>query len=140
LTVLGGVYGPCFCRYHGSLVKQPAYEANMPIRILFAFVMMLVIAGPALAGTVTAEGGKISWQSTQCTAPSPPGSLPSNPETRANEMNAGVTAHNAFGEKVQAYDACLGSEAEHDANAASASIVAAAQAMIDAEQKKATEK
>ena len=107
----------------------------MLARFVFVTTIFALFAGPARAGTVMAEGGKIAWQSTQCSPPAAPPSLSKNPEMRANDMNARVTDYNNFTQAAQAYSECVSREAEHDANAASEAIVAAAQATIDGEQK-----
>jgi hypothetical protein len=109
----------------------------MPLRFVSVLAIFALFAAPALAGDVTISNGKTAWQSTQCKIPAPPSSLANNPETPANDLNARVAAFNAFTQDVQAYAACMSREAEHDANAASEAIVAAAQAVIDQEQKKA---
>jgi len=109
-----------------------------PTIAIIAATFLALSAQPAAAGTVTVKDGQVSWQSTRCTAPAPPPSLQKNPETPANDINARVADYNAFSRAVQAYDACIGGEAQTDANTVSQAIVAAAQSVIEDEQRTAT--
>jgi len=109
-----------------------------PTILTLAAAVFAFSAAPAKAGTVSVKDGQVSWQSTRCTAPVPPPSLSNNPETAANDMNARVADYNAFSHAVQAYDTCIGNEAQTDANTVSQAIVAAAQAVIEDEQRTAT--
>lgn len=78
----------------------------------------------------------VSWKSTQCAEPSPPAALPSNPETPADAMNAGVIAYENYTKAGNAYMNCLASEAMRDSKTGGQSVSDEAQAMINAEHNK----
>jgi len=107
----------------------------MLIRFAPALITLTLFATPALAGNVTVTAdGKMSWQSTQCTVPTPPPSLSKNPETPANSMNARVTEYNAYVHAAESYMNCVSDEASRDAAGTSQMIVKTAQDIISREQ------
>ncbi len=103
----------------------------------FVFFAVSVLASvPAMAGTVTASGGQVNWQSTQCTPPASPAPVvvPSRhhaPPNEAEDVNRRVTAYNDYTSKVQAYMDCISNEAQADAKSISDAIAASAQHTID---------
>jgi hypothetical protein len=96
-------------------------------------VGVVMAASPALAGNVVVADGKLSWQSTQCTAPEAPAPFTSKANSRAaaNLVNKRWMAYNEYAKKAQDYMDCLSQEAAADAKIASDSITNAAQQKID---------
>jgi len=111
------------------------------VRIRFALIIAgtALFAVPALAGTVTINGGQVTWKSTQCVAPPAPPNATPNPETPANDMNARVAHYNAYASAAQAYMNCLSNEAQQDSGTVSQSIVGQAQTLITDTQKNVTD-
>ena len=102
-------------------------------------MLMSLVAVPAFAGTVGMAEGKVNWQSTQCTAPTPPKSvIDADRHTGANDMNVLITQYNEYVVATQTYMSCLSSESENDANAVSAQVTEAGKQKIDEVQKALT--
>jgi hypothetical protein len=95
----------------------------------------VLIAMPALAGTVTINNGQVVWQSTQCAAPSSPSLGAPSAEMRANDMNARVAQYNTYANSAQSYMNCVSHEAQEDSSMLSQAVVTQAQALIASTQK-----
>ena len=95
-------------------------------------LMAGLMAMPALAGNVGLSEGKPTWESTKCTAPTPPKSvLEADRHSAANDVNVLVTQYNQYVAQTEAYMNCMSEDAENDANATSIGIASAAKAKID---------
>jgi hypothetical protein len=101
---------------------------------LTAFLAVLVLAAPAMAGTLNATDNRGGWQSTKCQAPQPPAAVPHDPEADADSVTAQWTAHNQYVEVAQAYMNCLSQEAQADSTAAGQIITRSAQMLIQQTQ------
>ncbi len=95
----------------------------------------LVASAPALAGKVSYADGKGQWVPTTCGTLQAPVVNNGDPETPANDMNARVTAHNAFVAAADAYMACVSKEAQNDAEAFGQLITNSAQDLINQTQR-----
>lgn len=91
-------------------------------KYLIVGAMALTITGAAQAGTLTFADGHGTWQSTMCTHPTRPASLPADPELAANDLNEQVTAYNLYTGQIQAYMECLSREAERDISGAQQTV------------------
>lgn len=83
--------------------------AVMPAALLF-----IIAAGPALAGSLTYQGGRADWQSTNCQQPQQPNFVTG----AANTLSANVNAYNDYTRNVQSYLNCINQEAQQDLNQA----------------------
>ncbi len=91
----------------------------------------LLTALPASAGNLTFEGNQPVWHSAKCVRPTPPESIiNADPETAGNDMNARISAYNAYARKAQDYMNCLSLEAAEDQKNVSRAIADTAQAEI----------
>lgn len=94
----------------------------------------LMLSGPAQAGKVSNADGRSQWLPTGCVKPVAPQAMSGNPEAAASDVNATVTAHNAYVEAVQGYMDCVSQEAQHDADAFGQLITSSAQEIINQSQ------
>jgi uncharacterized protein (UPF0333 family) len=93
----------------------------------------LLVATPALAGSLDFNNGEASWRSTRCEKPVPTTvDTKITSETRGNELNALIAQRNAYADKVQAYMNCISKEAENDQSVTGQAIASGAQKEIDA--------
>jgi hypothetical protein len=94
------------------------------MRFLYVILAaLLILPVTAQAGQLTSDNGRGRWVSTECQAPVSPQSLQKEAETKANNLNADVTAHNAFAADARKYMECISAEAERDAQAMGKMIV-----------------
>lgn len=100
------------------------------LKIFFSLLFAIMLTIPAFAGTMNFSDGGGSWQSTRCSPPNPPSSLPKDPETPANDLNAKMGARGQYISALENYMACVSKEAEGDATAAGQIIIRAAQDLI----------
>lgn len=93
----------------------------------------LLIASPALAGTVSVENGETVWSSTECKAPDVPKAvLAAQSESHASDINQLVLDYNTYVGQAQLYMNCLSAEGSKDADFAATTISDAAKKKIDA--------
>ncbi len=95
------------------------------MRSLLVLTLSLLILTPlaAQAGQIRTIEGKGRWVSTECQAPVEPNATGKDAEAAANDLNAGVSAHNVFAADVRTYMECLSKEAERDAKAVGKMII-----------------
>ncbi|MDD3288447.1 MAG: hypothetical protein PHX43_05520 [Alphaproteobacteria bacterium] len=97
----------------------------------FSFLLILLSASSAVAGTASYKDEKGSWVSTACKCPETLAVVPHDPEAAADELNARFLVYKKYVEDAQNYMNCISSEAQKDANATAGAIVHAAEAEIN---------
>lgn len=108
----------------------------MRVSVSVVLAGALVFSTPVFAGNVTAANNQITWQSTQCTAPTAPAPVTTaNRHSSAEDLNKRITEYNQYVDQVQAYMDCVSKEAQTDAATANQAIIGTAQKTIDDERK-----
>ncbi len=103
-------------------------------KTILAAAMLMALASPALAGTITFSNGQGVWQSTNCPQPMPPSVAHVNSETAASRMNGVVVNYNEYSQQQQAYMNCLTREAKMDADAAGSIVMQSLAGQVQAAQ------
>ncbi|MGE4351937.1 MAG: hypothetical protein AB7E52_07095, partial [Bdellovibrionales bacterium] len=86
----------------------------MRLNSLLLATLLVTLATPALAGSVTYADSRGRWQSTSCTPPQPYLAGTKNAETPANDLNAQVAERNRYAAEAHAYMECISKEAQRD--------------------------
>ncbi|MBI1273201.1 MAG: hypothetical protein GC131_03840 [Alphaproteobacteria bacterium] len=87
---------------------------------------VILLAGPAAAGSMNYANGQGVWQSSNCRKPGTAAGIGGPAEIPANDLNAQIIHHNAAVAEMADYMRCLSDEASNDARAAAEIITNAA--------------
>jgi len=109
-----------------------------PITTVLAFVFLVFLATPVLAGNLTYSDGKGSWTPTSCQKPQPLAAVKHDPEASAEFLNARFMEHRKYVNDAQDYMNCLSKEAQQDSASASQMIVGIAESEIGKTHAEAT--
>ena len=102
---------------------------------MLAAALMIGFAVPVSAGTLSYSEGQGQWQSSRCVAPPIPNLAPAqNTDNAANDLNARITAYNAYVPQADAFMRCIAAEAEADARGTQLVIGGRASEIIKGQQ------
>ncbi|MDD2324727.1 MAG: hypothetical protein PHW63_01750 [Alphaproteobacteria bacterium] len=103
----------------------------MHVRSFVVVLSLVLMASPALAGSVTYTDLRGKWDSTKCNPPQAMVVQGRDSEAHASALNSQMEDRNRFIMQAQDYMACISKEAQRDAEATGILVTKSAQALID---------